>query len=153
MMPGNNALANFRIIFGNQTKNSNILQIYDAFVECCDIMKGYIEMSIMVNLYYTGINGNARRFAEEMEQSGTVDAIRAEAGNLRYEYFFPMKDQETVLLIDSWEDQHAIDQHHASPMMETITAMREKYDLHMRVERYVSDEGGIPSSDEQFIRK
>ncbi len=152
MTPGN-VLVNFRIIFGNQTKISNILQIYDAFVECCDIMKGYIEMSIMVNLYYTGINGNARRFAEEMEQSGTADAIRAEAGNLRYEYFFPMKDQETVLLIDSWEDQHAIDRHHASPMMETITAMREKYDLHMRVERYVSDEGGIPSSDEQFIRE
>lgn len=110
-------------------------------------------MSITVNLYYTGKNGNARRFAEEMEQSGTAAAIRAEAGNLRYEYFFPMKDQETVLLIDSWEDQNAIDRHHASPMMETITTMREKYDLHMRVERYHSDEGGIPASDEQFIRK
>lgn len=33
-------------------------------------------MSITVNIYYTGENGNARKFAEEMIQSGTVDKIR-----------------------------------------------------------------------------
>ena len=105
---------------------------------------------ITVNLYYTGINGNARKFAEEMEKSGTADEIRVEKGNVRYEYFFPMNDPETVLLIDSWESQEAIDAHHASPMMQTIAKLREKYDLHMKVERYVSDD--MPSSDEGFIR-
>ena len=109
-------------------------------------------MSIVVNLYYTGTNGNARRFAEEMERSGTADLIRAERGNERYEYFLPMDDPETVLLIDMWKDQAAIDAHHASPMMETIARLREKYDLHMRVERFVTD-GGAPDTDAAFIRK
>lgn len=108
-------------------------------------------MSIIVNIYYTGTNGNAGKFAEEMEKSGTAEAIRKEAGNLRYDYFFPMRDSETVLLIDAWEDQHAIDMHHASPMMKKITELREKYDLHMRVERYLSDEAGIPEADRNFI--
>ena len=66
-------------------------------------------MAITVNLYYTGKNGSARAFAEEMTQSGLVAAIRAEEGNLRYEYFFPMEDPETVLLIDKWQDQQALD--------------------------------------------
>ena len=105
---------------------------------------------ITVNLYYTGKNGNARRFAEEMEKSGTADQIRAEKGNIRYDYFFPMNDSETVLLIDAWENQAAIDAHHASPMMQTIYELREKYDLHMKVERYVSD--NTPKDDEGFIR-
>ena len=105
----------------------------------------------MVNLYYTGKNGAARRFAEEMEASGTADAIRAEAGNLRYAYFLPMDDPETVLLIDSWENQEAIDRHHASPMMATIAALREKYDLHMRVERFVGAEDA--PGDERFLRR
>ena len=83
-------------------------------------------MAITVNLRYTGKNGNARKFAEEMIRSGTVAAIRAEAGNLRYEYYKPFDDPETVLLIDSWVDQSAIDAHHASPMMVTIAALREK---------------------------
>ena len=110
-------------------------------------------MSVFVNIYYTGTGDNARKFAEEMESSGTAEAIRREAGNLRYEYFFPMEKPETVLLIDGWEDQEAIDRHHASPMMEKITELRVKYDLHMKVERYVSDEGGIPDTDSRFIKE
>ena len=106
---------------------------------------------ITVNLYYTGTNGKARLYAQEMESSGTAAAIRAEKGNIRYEYFFPMNDPETVLLIDAWESQEAIDVHHASPMMATIKELREKYDLHMRVERFVSAE--TPESEERFIRK
>lgn len=109
-------------------------------------------MSIVVNLYYTGTDGSARRFAEEMEASGTADLIRKENGNEQYRYFFPIDDPETVLLIDAWRDQAAIDAHHASPMMAMIAQIREKYDLHMRVERYITDEDGIPSTDTQFIR-
>lgn len=110
------------------------------------------DMSLTINIYYTGENGNARKFAEEMEQSGTAAAIRAEKGNLKYEYFYPLNDKETVLLIDSWENQEAIDAHHQTPMMEKITELRNKYDLHMRVERYVSNEG-IPNKDKAFIRQ
>ncbi len=108
-------------------------------------------MAITVNLRYTGKGGAARKFAEEMTAGGTVAAIRAEAGNLRYEYYQSFDDPETVLLIDSWEDQAAIDAHHASPMMATIGLLREKYDLHMTAERYVSAE--MPESDDRFIRK
>lgn len=110
-------------------------------------------MSITINIYYTGENGNARKFAEEMVQSGTVDMIRNEKGNLRYEYFQPLDDAETVLLIDQWESQDAIDVHHASPMMQTIAELREKYGLKMKVERYISDEDGIPDKDKEFIVK
>ena len=109
-------------------------------------------MAITIHIRYTGINGNARKFAEEMESTGTADAIRAEAGNLRYEYFIPMKEPETVLLIDAWNDQAALDVHHASPMMAQIAALREKYDLHMTVERFVSDEA-LPEQDLQFIKR
>ena len=62
-----------------------------------------------------------------------------------------MDDPETILLIDSWESQEAIDLHHASPMMATIAALREKYDLRMTVERYVSAE--TPETENKFIRK
>ena len=108
---------------------------------------------ITVNLYYTGTNGSARAFAEEMVRTGVVSAIRTEDGNLRYEYFFPMDDPETGLLIDQWRDQEAIDVHHASPMMGQIAALREKYDLHMKVERFVSDDAGLPEKDLKFIKR
>ena len=109
-------------------------------------------MSILVLLTYTGKDDSARKFAEEMERSGTAALIRREDGNERYEYFFPFSESETVLLIDRWRDQESLDRHHASPMMGTIAQLREKYDLHMNVERYVLDESGIPAHDEKFIK-
>ena len=71
-------------------------------------------MSFTVNIYYTGKNGSAKEFAREMTESGLVNKIRAEEGNERYEYFFPLDDPETVLLIDRWRDQQALDAHHKS---------------------------------------
>ena len=110
-------------------------------------------MSITMNLYYKGTNGNSKAFAEEMERSGVADSIRKEEGNLRYEYFIPMNDPETVLLIDSWDSQEALDRHHASEMMGEIVRLRDKYDLHMTAERYFSDQNGVPESDSIFLRK
>ena len=94
-------------------------------------------MSLTINIYYTGENGSARKFAEEMVSSGVVDRVRAEKGNLRYNYFLPMDDPETVLLIDRWESEEALDEHHKSPMMKEIAELREKYHLHMKVEHFV----------------
>ncbi len=105
---------------------------------------------ITVNLYYKGAGTNARAFAEEVESSGIAGAIRQEDGNLRYQYFQSLDDPETILLIDSWKDQAAIDAHHASPMMARLAALREKYDLHMTAERFVSED---PGGDEKYIRK
>ena len=105
---------------------------------------------ITINIYYKGTNGSAKAFADEMKSAGIVDDIRAQEGNLRYEYFQPIDDPETILLIDSWTSQEAIDKHHASPMMEKIEELRDKYDLHMTVERYVSDEF---EEDQKYIRK
>ena len=109
-------------------------------------------MAITINIYYHGKNGNAKRFAEEMLSSGIVGRIRAEKGNLKYEYFMPFDDAETVLLIDSWENQEALDIHHATPMMKEIIILREKYNLTMKVERFVSDKAGIPEKDKAFIK-
>ena len=117
---------------------------------CCG-NKQNKEMPITVNIRYTGTDGNALKFAEEMMASRTVEAIRAEEGNLRYEYYQSLDDPETILLIDSWENQEALDKHHATPMMATIAALREKYDLHMTVERFTKAE--MQETENQFIRR
>lgn len=105
---------------------------------------------ITMNVYYKGKNGAGRLFVQEMERSGIADRIRASEGNLGYEYYISC-DDETVLLIDSWTDQNALDRHHESDVMEKIIELREKYNLHMNVKSFV--EVGIPTSDEKYIRR
>lgn len=75
----------------------------EAFYE--KYLKYRFVMSLLIHIFYTGRNEAAQQFAEEMLESGTVDRIRAEKGNLRYGYFFPEGNPETVLLIDEWRDQ------------------------------------------------
>lgn len=108
-------------------------------------------MSLVINIYYRGKNGNAKKFAEEMVSSGIVDEIRNEDGNEKYEYFFSMDEPETVMLIDRWKDQKSLDIHHASPMMSEIIKLREKYDLHMDVEQFINID--ISKYNENYIRK
>lgn len=93
-------------------------------------------MSLTINIYYTGKDGSAKKFVNEMITSGIVDKVRKENGNKRYEYFFPNDDKETVLLIDCWENQKALDEHHKSLMMKQIAELRNKYNLKMKIEQY-----------------
>lgn len=93
-------------------------------------------MSITVNILYSGKGDDAKNFAKEMIESGIVERVRAQEGNERYEYFFPLEDPNSVLLIDRWRNEEAIDSHHQSEMMEEIASLRKKYKLRMKVERF-----------------
>ncbi len=99
---------------------------------------------------YKGIEGNAKKFVNEMLSSGIVNEIRKEDGNLRYEYFFPVKDDDSVLLVDSWINQEALDRHHELNLMNKIKLLKEKYDLHMEVEKYSLI---VDDKDEKYIRR
>ena len=93
-------------------------------------------MAFTINIYYTGENGNAKKFAEEMISSGIIDKVRAEKGNEKYEYFLSTEDPETVVLMDKWKNEEALNIHHKSEMMKEISKLREKYKIKMRVEKF-----------------
>lgn len=109
-------------------------------------------MALTINIYYHGKNGNAILFAQEMVDSGLVEEIRNREGNLKYEYYLSLNDEETVLLVDQWVNQEALNRHHQSKVMEKIMALRNKYNLTMEVHRYPSEEA-IPLSDESYLKK
>ena len=80
-------------------------------------------MSITVNIRYTGTGGNARRFAEEMISGGTVAAIRAEAGNIKYDYYVPALENDELLLLEKWQDSDALQKHGKQARMEKLAAI------------------------------
>lgn len=97
-------------------------------------------MSLTIHLYYTGKSGSAQAFAREMTEPGLVAAVRQEEGCEQYDYFLPLNDPETVLLIDRWQDQAALDAHHKSDLMKQIALLRDKHRLRLRVERYIDEQ-------------
>lgn len=105
---------------------------------------------ITIIIKYKGINANARNFMKEMIDKGIVDKIRKEEGNLRYDYYLPIDDNNSIILIDSWINQEALDKHHQLPLMKDISNLRIKYDLHMEVEKYQKIDD---NKDDNYIRK
>lgn len=97
-------------------------------------------MSLTVNIFYSGKDGAAIKFANEVIASGLINRIRAEEGNLGYEYYLSIENKEEVLLIDKWVNQEVLDKHHKSIMMEEINKLRNKYNLRLKIYKYYEQE-------------
>lgn len=110
-------------------------------------------MAITVNIYYTGNRGAARKFAEEMTVSGVVDAIRAEAGEPAVCLFLPHGGPGDCAADRQLARSAGFGHPPRLPHDGADRRLREQYDLHMRVERYLSDETPTTSQDEAFIRR
>ena len=107
---------------------------------------------LTILLRYRGKGGSALLFSREMHESGLMEEIRIEEGNVRYEHYRSLEDPEVLLLlVDSWEPQEALDLHHASPIMGRIASLREKYDLVVDAERFLP--AGENPGDERFLRR
>lgn len=105
-------------------------------------------MTLTINILYKG--KDSKKFAKEMTEKGIVNRIRAQKGNIRYEYYQSLERDDEILLVDIWQSQEALDIHHQSPMMAEIMQLREKYDVKMEVHKYQEIEG---SNDDKYIRK
>lgn len=104
-------------------------------------------MTLTINILYKG--KDSKKFAKEMTEKGIVERIRAQKGNIRYEYYQSLERDDEILLLDIWENQEALDIHHQSPMMGEIMKLREKYDVKMEVHKYQEIKG---SNDDKYIR-
>ena len=59
-------------------KTKRILCIITSLL-CLDTLQGHAQQ-LTINIRYTGQNGSARKYVEEMESSGIADRIRAVEG-------------------------------------------------------------------------
>lgn len=94
------------------------------------------QAQITINIRYNAPDGNALKYMQEMEATGLADSIRAIPGCLRYDYFIPQDDPQSVLLIDSWEDNQALNRYHSSAVMKQAEALRAQYQLERKAELF-----------------
>ena len=90
--------------------------------------------NIVLHVYYTG--AQAKDFVEEMQTGGLQAAVKAEDGCLQYDYFVPAQDAGVALLLEKWRDRAALDAHTNGEPMRALKAVKAKYDLETKVERY-----------------
>lgn len=77
--------------------------------------------------YKADTEADIRSFVKEASEAGLLDEIRKEAGNVRYEYFYPAADSCKLLLLEEWETQEAQQVHMEQPHMEKLGEIKNKY--------------------------
>ena len=72
-------------------------------------------------------DGKREAFVERMKSEGIIDAIRAEEGCIRYDYYFSEKDNNELLLIEQWETKEHQQIHITLPHMDKMRTFKDDY--------------------------
>ena len=68
-------------------------------------------------------------FIKKVKETGVHDAIRAENGCIKYDYYLSEKDPNEILLIEQWETKEHQQVHLTQPHMDTLRSFKGDYIL------------------------
>lgn len=76
---------------------------------------------------FTCLPKKREAFIEKVKETGVLDAIRAEDGCIRYDYYLSEKDPNELLLIEQWESKKHQKIHIEQPHMERLREFKGDY--------------------------
>ncbi len=71
--------------------------------------------------------GKREGFLQRVKDEGVLDAIRAEDGCHRYDYYLSDENENEILLIEAWETKTHQQVHLTQPHMETLRGFKDEY--------------------------
>ena len=92
----------------------------------------------MFNLLVTFrcLPGKREAFVERVRKEGVLEAVRAEDGCHRYDYFFCEEDPDLLLLIEAWETAEHQKVHISQPHMDQLRSFKGDYIADTKIEVY-----------------
>ena len=80
-----------------------------------------------IYVVFNCLPGKREAFVERVKQERIVDAVRAENGCIRYDYYFSEKDPNELLLIEAWETKEHQQIHLDQPHMVQLRGLKDEY--------------------------
>ncbi len=76
---------------------------------------------------FTCLPQKREAFIQKVKDTGILDAIRAEDGCIKYDYYLSEKDPDELLLIEQWQTKQHQQTHIAQPHMEHLREFKGEY--------------------------
>ena len=76
---------------------------------------------------FTCLPNKRAAFIERVKAEGVLEAIRAEDGCIRYDYYLSEKDENELLLIEQWESPRHQQVHLEQPHMVQLRSFKGEY--------------------------
>ncbi len=92
----------------------------------------------MYNIYvvFKCLPDKREAFVQRVKEEGILDAIRAEDGCHRYDYYFSDSDACELLLVEAWETKRHQEIHITQPHMDRLRAFNPEYILCAELHEY-----------------
>ena len=95
---------------------------------------------IVLNVTYKCKPDLRAEFLDAILAEGIDVASRAEAGNLKYDYYIPFDDDGDLLLVEKWRDAEALAAHAETPHYAKLKALKPRFVTDTVVERFETAE-------------
>jgi quinol monooxygenase YgiN len=90
----------------------------------------------ILNVTYKCKEGMREKFLETIKAEGLDAASRAEAGNIKYDFYLAFDDPDELFLFEKWRDEEAVKSHNAEPHFKRFGELKAEYVLETVLERY-----------------
>ena len=101
--------------------------------------RGWREKMIVLNVTYKCEKDKGERFLEAIGEEGLDEACRAEEGNIKYDYYYPVSETDEILLVEKWRDADALAKHMEEPHFKRLGQIKEGFGIETVIEKYISE--------------
>ena len=91
---------------------------------------------IVLNVTYKCKPGMREAFLKNIKEEGLDAKSRAEAGNIKYDYYYSAADPDELFLLEKWNDEEALSFHKNTPHFTRLGEIKAEYVLDTVIEKY-----------------
>ena len=91
---------------------------------------------IVLNVTYKADKDRLCAYLKAIREEGLDAASRAEAGNIRYDYYFPADGSDELLLMEKWRDEEAFALHKEAPHFKRLGELKESFGVETSMDMF-----------------
>lgn len=96
-----------------------------------------LHKELLMHVTYTVKAGKRDEFIQKVKELGIMTASLQEPGNLFYEYYYPIDDDNSVLLIESWTNANAQVVHGKTDHFKKLSELKNEYVVAVRIKKFI----------------
>ena len=91
---------------------------------------------IVLNVTYSCKPGMREAFLESVAEQGIDLASRAEEGNIKYDYYKSVENEDELFLVEKWKDANALAIHYCQPHFIMLGDIKEEFVADTEIDKY-----------------
>lgn len=96
-----------------------------------------LHKELLMHVTYRVKAGKRDEFIKKVKELGIIVASKQEPGNLFYEYYYPIGDENSILLIESWINTNAQVMHGKTEHFKMLSELKNEYVEKVTIKKFV----------------